>query len=221
MIRGEIDDRTFINYPKIRLDLDRSKHAATIRAFIQPKFQSRATIAGGCFTLYPQKSTSVDIYVALLNHNQEDLQTEIANLKSSERARQQILNEINRVLVNPIEMIDELKIGDDFNQNVICQTEFCMVHVEWRTTSEDKFSKVKCCNILARVLFTTRELNCVDTLLNTFELHPNRIAFKNGTFFFSDWFIRGGSIVALPYKEPSDDFIERYLEKGFERVMCL
>lgn len=210
MPRGEIA-YSLLNSTRIRFDLNMKKYQAIIETFIQPATQARATIAGGCFTVYPTETSQtieksiVDLYISTSHKD-----TMHSQLNNDGKQMAAMLAEVNNTLTNHV---DSIVVGDSFNRNVICQT--TQTHdVSWLDENNTQVTKL----ITVKILFTVQEMNRIDSLLNMFQLEPCKMAYKDKKFHFSDWFVRGGSIISEGH-EPSVEFINKYLEKGFEHSM--
>lgn len=207
MPHGEIA-YSLLNNRRIRFDLDRKKYQAIIETLIQPDSQARAAIAGGCFTKYPEDTQTLDTVDLYVSTSHKD--TMHAQLNKDEQQMTSMLAEVNNILKTPV---GSILVGDSFNRNVICQ--ITQTHdVSWL----DKDLKRQTQRITVKILFTIQETNRIDSLLNMFQLEPCKIAYKDKKFHFSDWFVRGGSIISEGH-EPSVEFLNRYLQKGFEHTM--
>lgn len=124
-----------------------------------------------------------------------------------------VLTEVNNILITPV---DTLLVGDEFNRNIICQTTPQSHTVSW---FEGKNKEKQTRQVTVKILFTIQEMDKIDSLLNKFQLEPCKMAFKDGKFYFSDWFVRGGPIISEGH-EPSSELINKYLQKGFEHTMA-
>lgn len=65
------------------------------------------------------------------------------------------------------------------------------------------------------VLFLDRSIKDFASLLRFFQVEAARIAFEDGKFFLSDWFVKGGPLVPAD-KLPAPDLIDRYRKRGLD-----
>lgn len=201
------------NNENIRLNLNKHKYSAILETFITPDNIKVAAIAGGCFTKKSKDTKTVyDIYVVT---NHKDTKKSILDGNCSDKTT--ILNNINSMLINPVAH-DAFITGDSYNQNVICQANQTKL-VSWSNGSESMPARLED-EINVKIYFTIQEINRIDSLLNMFQLEPCKMAFKGGKFHFSEWFVRGGPIIAEGH-EPRDDFVQKYLDRGFNLCMDL
>lgn len=68
-----------------------------------------------------------------------------------------------------------------------------------------------------KIWFLDQNVKECRTLFEYFQLEPAKICFVDGQFYLSPWFVCGGNIIAEG-KQPSEQYINRYLERGFARV---
>lgn len=231
---GEIAYSLLLN-PNIQFDLIQSKYQAVLDTFIRPN-QSRykPIIAGGHFTKYTRKPRpeTIDIYVATeyqdinafyrfyfehfcgqnlsnlehLKHTWFSMRDELQNEQS---LKETLLNKLNEVLIIPAKNFYICDYG-----GIICQV--VQSHeVTWIENNEKRTQY-----LTVQIRFVVEALKSINSLFDTFQLEPCKIAFREGKFYFSDWFVRGGSIIAKGH-EPSQEFLDKYFEKGFDRTMNL
>ena len=200
---------SFMRHKRIRFDLTRKLYQSIINTLVLPDARAKVAIAGECFTKYPdnpEKRDTVDLYVST---NHKDTMHE--QLNSSEQQMASMLAEVNNILITSV---DTLLVGDEFNRNIICQTTPQSHTVSWFDANREKQSR----QVTVKILFTIQEMDKIDSLLTMFQLEPCKMAYKDGKFYFSDWFVRGGPIIAEGH-EPSLELINKYLQKGFKHTM--